>query len=188
MRGFNMNNDQPPKCDSCEHDTADGDASQTEASKRDNCEGVHLASDADRRRQILAAGLNPDHIVFARRIADEDADAPLLGPRTPPLVRLNDAEWNAILASGVLPSEPPQADAMDNRTFVEAVLSVVGRKYPWTILDIHGLSSEAVRKKFTRYAKKGVWQTLAARVGPQALTAARSAELQVAARRLGRAA
>lgn len=181
-----MTDDQLPKGDRCEHDTADGDTPQTEASKDDNCEGLNLASDAARRRDLLAAGLNPDHIVFARRTDDADDDPPMSDRRTPALVRLDDAEWAAILASGALPSEPSQAEAMDNRTFVEAVLSVVGRKYPWTLLDAHGLSSEAVRKKFARYAKKGVWQTLASRV--ETLTAQRNAELQVTARRGGRAA
>lgn len=103
-------------------------------------------------------GINPNIIC-------QPGDAPSLA-KPPPSSRykldlLSDAEWAQINASGILPDEPPQFGTLGNREILEAVITTVGHGRAWTFLDHCGVSSEAVRKKFSRLAAKGVWQRLA---------------------------
>lgn len=91
--------------------------------------------------------------------------------------QLSDHEWDLIWTVGILPVEPRQA-GMTQRELVDAVLTVVGRGRAWTELDSLGLSSEAVRKRFARLARKGVWQALAAKVDDLALSHPRRSAIQ----------
>ena len=68
---------------------------------------------------------------------------------------LTDAEW-AILAP-LLPAEPPQAEALDNRAVLDKVIWVIAKGRRWTAL---ATAHEAVRRKFGRWAHAGVWQQL----------------------------
>lgn len=80
--------------------------------------------------------------------------------RNSKLITLTDEEWALIEQTGALPRTPRQA-RMSDRQFCEAVISVVANKLRWTQLDSLGISSDAVRKKFVRYSRKGVWTALA---------------------------
>ena len=71
---------------------------------------------------------------------------------------LTDAEWT-ILAP-LLPAEPPQAEALDNRAVLDKVIWVIAKGRRWTALDA---AHEAVRRKFGRWARAtGIWQQLSA--------------------------
>ena len=68
---------------------------------------------------------------------------------------LTDAEW-AIL-SPLLPAEPPQAEALDNRAVLDKVIWVIAKGRRWSALNA---AHEAVRRKFGRWAHAGIWQQL----------------------------
>lgn len=142
-------------------------------------------TETERRDALRALGLNPDLIVFPRPTADEDVQTSPTSSnrRLLQIARLSDEEWAAILNSEILPAEPPQHGAMGHREFVEAILTVVGRGARWTDLDPIGLSSEAVRKKFSRYQKKGIWVALSRRAQEIDLPAGLRAALRTAAAR-----
>jgi len=121
-------------------------------------------------------GLDP-RIVSLPSLKTNQSDQPPVSARFV-LCRLTDEEWNEIDRAAIFPLEPPQAEAMRNREVLEAVITVVGQGRAWTMLDGCGLSSEAVRKKFARLARKGVWQGLAARAETLAVSGERQAELK----------
>jgi hypothetical protein len=107
---------------------------------------------------LSALGIKPGTLVFR-----PFADAVTLPPparRSLELVALDDRDWNAILASGLLPDAPSQAHAIDNRTALRCILTVIAGK-PWTALRDSPITPEAARKKFARFAELGVWRRLA---------------------------
>lgn len=124
-------------------------------------------------------GLDPSIVTLPSKNAEDSAVRP---PRDT-LCRLDDTEWASIERADVLPSEPPQAEAMGNREVLEAVITAVARNRAWTILDELGVSSEAVRKKFARFARRGIWQALADKAETIDLPSERRADLKAIGRR-----
>lgn len=135
----------------------------------------NIVLDSDRDLAARSLGLDPSLIAWGGATAATQEAAPV---RRFELELLEDVEWDIILASRVLPADPPQFDTMSTREVLQAVLTVVACGRAWTNLDDLGLSSEAVRKKFARLAAKGVWQALAARADNLGLSDVRKAQLK----------
>jgi transposase len=137
--------------------------------------GYADAEKAERDALLRAIGIDPSVIKWPD---------PVCGPQTETFVpelaghALSDSEWDLIAPH--LPAEPTQANAMINRAFIDAVLIAMARG-AWTDHRKRGASSDAVRRRFGRWAHQGVWQRLA--VADLALDPARKAELATLARR-----
>ncbi len=71
---------------------------------------------------------------------------------------IKDGDWERI--KGLLPGQPgdPGVTAKDNRLFVYAVLWVARTGAPWRDLPERFGPWGSVRKRFDRWAKKGVWE------------------------------
>jgi len=107
-----------------------------------------------RSAALRALGIDPSTVVFPAVGVDAPGDDQ--APPRPAKGQLDDDEWAII--SPYLPDESPQAQALANRAFVDAVLWMQARSAHWTqIADQRG---EAVRKRFARWAHTGVWQRL----------------------------
>ena len=61
----------------------------------------------------------------------------------------------------LLPPEAPQANAMSNRAFLDAVIAVMRRGGAWTSRHTPAAEIEAVRRRFGRWSHLGVFQALA---------------------------
>lgn len=92
---------------------------------------------------------------------------------------VTDGEWELIKAA--LPEEAHQANTMDNRTFLNAVLMAVNRGGRWSDFRKKGPYPDAVRRRFGRWAHLGVWQRLAADINDNYIGSDRKAALQSAA-------
>jgi hypothetical protein len=131
------------------------------------------------RTAALDLGLDPDTIAWP---CDQPlAEPPARRSRWNEPEPLADAEWFQIAA--YFPPEPPQSGAITNRAIVDAVLRVVAGEQPWSVLEGTALSSEAVRKRFARLARKGVWQQLGDAAAALELSECRRAQLRAVARR-----
>ncbi len=71
---------------------------------------------------------------------------------------LRDDQWERI--RDILPGKPgdPGATAQDNRLFVEAVLWIARTGAPWRDLPSELGNWHTTYTRFSRWAKKGVWQ------------------------------
>jgi transposase len=134
------------------------------------------ATDLDMLAEIIAAS----GVTAASLAAAAAADAHAVGePRA--FEALDDAEWQHI--APLLPNEAPQAATMGNRAFLNAVLKAMQRGGRWTEYPKTGVSSDAVRRRFGRWAHHGVWQRLAATVLDLDLSAERKDAFGTIARR-----
>jgi transposase len=132
-----------------------------------------------RTAAALDLGIDPDTIAWP---CDHPVAEPL--PRLPRWNEpqpLADAEWCQV--AGYFPPEPPQSGAITNRVVIDAVMRVVAGEQPWSVLDRTDLSSEAVRKRFARLARKGVWQQLGDAAAALELSESRRTQLRAIARR-----
>jgi hypothetical protein len=128
---------------------------------------------AAREATARALGLDPNTIAWPSGDGEPEETVPI--SQRLKLDRLSDEEWDIV--AGFLPDEPRQA-GMTQREFLDAVITVVGRGRAWTELQGLGLSSEAVRKRFARLARKGVWQELAAAAEDLSLSTSRRTVLR----------
>ena len=73
---------------------------------------------------------------------------------------LSDGQWDRI--SGCIIGRPDQCGStgQDNRLFVEAVLWVVRTGAPWRDLPEEFGNWNSVFRRFSRWSKKGVWDTI----------------------------
>lgn len=78
---------------------------------------------------------------------------------------LTDAQWAKI--EHLLPGQKqdPGRTASDNRLFVNAVVFVLRTGVPWADLPGRFGKSDTVRKRFDRWAARGVWRQIAAATG-----------------------
>ena len=122
----------------------------------------------------LELGLDPSIIAWPVDASSEAVEP--RGPRWNEPLPFDDTEWGQVAAC--FPPEPPQAGAIANRAVFDAVLRVVAGERAWSVLDGPAMSAEAVRKKFARLARKGVWQQLAAASGTLDLSESRRSQLR----------
>ena len=97
---------------------------------------------------------------------------------------LEDDEWGIL--KRFLPREPSQANAMDNRTFVNAVLKATHQGGRWTEYPKKGAHSDAVRRRFGRWAHLETWQRVSDAVNDSELHPVRKAALKLVAQRAQR--
>ena len=73
---------------------------------------------------------------------------------------LSVAQWQWV--EGFLPGRPGWVGvtAMVNRIFVNSVLWVLGRGAQWKDLPAEYGNWKSVHKRFTRWAKAGIWETI----------------------------
>ena len=74
---------------------------------------------------------------------------------------LTDAQWERI--AGILPGKlgDPGRSAVDNRQFVNGVLWILRSGARWYDLpERYGKNWKSVHKRFTRWAKTGVWERI----------------------------
>jgi transposase len=115
-----------------------------------------LQKEARRAAACLALGIDPATVVWA-------SEAVELAPREPVAldrerVEFSDADWRAI--APLLPPEAPQAHAMTNRDFLDAVLNAM-RRGAWVSRQTPAPEIEGVRRRFGRWAHLGVFAALA---------------------------
>lgn len=94
-------------------------------------------------------------------------------------VALSDEEWEILKTA--LPQESPQANTMDNRTFVNAVLEAAERGGRWGDVRKNTPYPDAVRRRFGRWAHLGAWARLASETDNSALSLKRKGEIGSAA-------
>ena len=111
--------------------------------------------EAMRRAALLALGIDPATVVWPSEDVLRDAE-PAVQPPEP--AELSDAEWQVI--APFLPPEAPQANAMSNRAFLDAVIAAMRRGGAWTSRHTPAPEIEAVRRRFGRWAHQGVFQAL----------------------------
>ena len=70
----------------------------------------------------------------------------------------SDNEWEAL--APLLPRDRCQGNVMSNRDFLDALLQVMGRRGRWNARDRPARRSEAVRRRFSRWAQAGVFEGL----------------------------
>jgi transposase len=150
-----------------------------------------MRDSAEDRRALGAAGAGTDLDILAEIIAASGVTAASLAAAAAADARaegeprafeaLDDAEWQHI--TPLLPNEAPQAATMGNRAFLNAVLKAMQRGGRWTEYPKTGASSDAVRRRFGRWAHHGVWQGLAATVLDLALSAHRKTAFALLAKR-----
>jgi hypothetical protein len=116
-------------------------------------------SDTGRCAAARALGLDPSAIVWPNTCEDRATEQP--APSEAERVCLSDAEW-ALLAP-LLPIEAPQAKAMSNRDFVNAVLEAL-RRGTWVSRRARAANIESVRRRFGRWSHQEVFQRMAAAV------------------------
>ena len=135
------------------------------------------AEKAHREAMLRAIGVDPTVIRWPDPVSTREPELMAAARTDTPL---RDDEWALITPH--LPAEPPQANAMGNRAFLDAVLVAVARG-AWTDHRNRGAASDAVRRRFGRWAHKGIWQRLA--TADLALAPARKAALLTLTRRAG---
>ena len=78
---------------------------------------------------------------------------------------LTDAQWNRIREFLPGQSGDPGRTAEDNRLFVDAVLFVAKTGIPWRDLPERFGKWNSAWRRFDRWCKRGVWQTLVQHLG-----------------------
>ena len=111
--------------------------------------------EAMRRAALLALGIDPITVVWPSEDVLKDAE-PAAEPPEP--AELSDGEWLVIVP--FLPPGAPQANAMSNRAFLDAVIAVMRRGGAWTSRYTPAREIEAVRRRFGRWAHLGIFQAL----------------------------
>jgi len=141
----------------------------------------HLHKRRACRAASAALGIDPACVVWpAARTRDTGREDT---PETQQCGALSDAEW-AVIAP-LLPAESPQAGTMPNRDFVNEVVSAMQRGGTWTTRDKSLAEADAVRRRFGRWAHRGVFQALAVELDGLALSPERKRAFMLAARRAG---
>jgi transposase len=140
--------------------------------------------DADELSQddmLRAIGVDPSVIRWPDpvRAADPNPDFEDVSPDSA-LGSLTDSEWQLIAQH--LPAEARQANTMCNRDFVDAVLAAMIRGR-WTDHRNRGSQSDAVRRRFGRWASQGIWQQLVVVISALPISAARKAAFATIGRR-----
>jgi transposase len=126
---------------------------------------------------LRAIGADPATVVLPGEAYPADSCT------TEPPGRLTDCEWAAL--SLFLPPEAPQSGAMPTRDFLDAVLWVTRLRKPWTELSqLRG--GEHIRRRFGRWAHRGIWQALREATQHLDLDSARHSEIADVARRAAR--
>ena len=110
-----------------------------------------------RRAALLALGIDPATVAWPSEGELRDAE-PAAQPPEP--AELSDGEW--LVIAPLLPPEAPQANAMSNRAFLDAVIAAMRRGGCWTSRRTPATEIEPVRRRFGRWAHLGVFQALAA--------------------------
>ena len=128
-----------------------------------------------------ALGLDPSVIVWPDRREDRAAGQPHLPD--PKRGGLSAGEWAAL--APCLPDEAPQAEATSNRDFVNAVLDAM-RRGRWASRHMPRPTIEAVRRRFARWAHRGIFQAIAASLPNPALSSETTHLLELAVRRARR--
>lgn len=118
--------------------------------------------------------------VTSETIRNAPARQPSDDPRSP-FEPLLDTEWEIIALH--LPAEPRQINTMGNREFVNAVLAAMHRGGRWTAYLKPGAQSDAVRRRFGRWAHQGIWQDFKMNLPELSLTDGRKKEFEAIARR-----
>jgi hypothetical protein len=111
---------------------------------------------AQRDAVLRALGIDPATVVWPDSALIESCDEEAAAADQE--VRLSDAEWHVI--APFLPAEPPQARAMSNRNFLDEVVRAMQRCGTWTTRQKSAQESDAVRRRFGRWAHLGVFQVL----------------------------
>lgn len=138
------------------------------ASRHDTDDNLRLLHD------MASLGVTPETLRSApSRQASDD-------PRSP-FAPMADAEWEII--APLLPPEPRQMNTMGNREFVNAVLAAMHRGGRWTAYLKTGPQSDAVRRRFGRWAHQGIWQVLEQNLTGLSLPDHRKKEFEAIARR-----
>jgi transposase len=138
----------------------------------------------------MPASLDIDCEVLLRAIGADPATVVLPGDTCPADScttrspgRLTDCEWAAL--SLYLPPEAPQSGVLPTRDFLDAVLWVTRLRKPWTALsELHG--GEQVRRRFGRWAHRGIWHALLDATQYLDLGSVRHDEIVAVARRAAR--
>ena len=136
---------------------------------------------AERDAALVALGIDAATIVWPKLEADAtDARAKTVESLAcAPM--LDDAAWQLLMP--LLPAEAPQASAMTNREFLDAVLAAMQRGGAWTSRATPTAEIEPVRRRFGRWAHAGVFEVLAEGLPDLALAADHKRLLALAGRR-----
>jgi hypothetical protein len=126
---------------------------------------------------LRAIGVDPGVIKWPGLNRASDSDLAAVRCELEPL---SDLEWTMIAPQ--LPAEAARGNVMRNRAFVDAVLVAVARG-SWSDHRKRGANSDAVRRRFGRWAHQGAWQRLAAITVDLPLSEARKASFAAIARR-----
>ena len=145
--------------------------------RHDGMEAAELSQDD----MLRAIGVDPSVIRWPDpvRAADPNRDFEDVSPDSA-LGSLTDSEWQLIAQH--LPAEARQANTMCNRDFVDAVLAAMIRGR-WTDHRNRGLQSDAVRRRFGRWASQGIWQQLVVVISALPISATRKAAFATIGRR-----
>ncbi len=145
--------------------------------RHDGMEAAELSQDD----MLRAIGVDPSVIRWPDpvRAADPNRDLEDVSPDSQPQP-LTDSEWELIAQH--LPAEVRQANTMCNRDFVDAVLAAMIRGR-WTDHRNRGSQSDAVRRRFGRWASQGIWRQLVLVVSALPISATRKAAFATIGRR-----
>lgn len=154
----------------------------------ENQSAVNLDLSADERRSrddsLRALGLDPDIIVWGVQPSTTELRSPVEHALaiTSGSHSLTDQEWGEL--APLLPAEASQANVMSVRAFLDLVLSAM-RRGSWSIRGHYtsDRQADAVRRRFARWANRGVWETLSKKVDSLDLPLQRKRELLVICRR-----
>jgi hypothetical protein len=111
----------------------------------------------DNEQALRALGVDPSTVAW--RSARGESGPPDEQASIGDDIVLSDAAWDKV--APLLPTEAPQASAMPNRVFLEAVLAAMQRGGAWTTRAAPTADIEAVRRRFGRWAHQGIFQALA---------------------------
>jgi len=153
-----------------------------------NQSAVNLDLSAEERRSrddsLRAFGLDPDIIVWTVRPSTAELRSPdgHVCASTAGSHALTDHEWGEL--APFLPTEASQSNVMPVREFVDLVLNAI-RRGGWSVRGhlTCDRQADAVRRRFARWAKRGVWETLSQNVERLNLSLQRKRELLAISRR-----
>lgn len=146
--------------------------------KQQSNEMAEEGAAAQRDAALRALGIDPSTVVWPDSTLIESCNEEAAAADQEP--RLSDAEWQVI--APFLPAEPPQARAMSNRNFLDEVVRAMQRCGTWTTRQKSAQESDAVRRRFGRWAHLEIFQALAEELPrldlPQALKSALTLAVQ----------
>jgi hypothetical protein len=135
---------------------------------------VGKINDIEDTRDVAARALGIDPTLLSwERLAEAESGAPATAPALTvdlptDFAPLTDLEWQTLLP--LLPAERSQLSVMGNRDFLDAVLQAMARCGRWAARDWSARKSESVRRRFSRWAKLGIFERLAERLPELALS------------------